>query len=72
MRDIIAEVIKFEFDITMCPAAVSKMVKKPGLTPQRPVRKAWQQNEKKVREWLDTRYPEIQRNTERLKAIVYL
>ena len=47
MRDIIAEVIKFEFDITMHPAAVSKMVKKPGLTPQRTVRKAWQQDEKK-------------------------
>ena len=72
MRDIIAEVIKFEFDITMHPAAVSKMVKKPSLTPQRPVRKAWQQDEKKVREWLDTRYPEIQRNTEKLNAIVYL
>lgn len=46
-RAIIAAVIKREFDVTMHPAAVSKMVKKLGLSPQRPVRKAWQQDEKK-------------------------
>ncbi len=46
-RDIIAAVIKTEFNITMHPAAVSKMLRKMGLTPQRPVRKAWQQSEKK-------------------------
>lgn len=46
-RDIIASVIKAEFNVTMHPAAVSKMLKKMGLTPQRPVRKAWQQSEKK-------------------------
>ena len=46
-RDIVASVIKTEFNISMHPAAVSKMLKKMGLTPQRPVRKAWQQSEKK-------------------------
>ena len=46
-RDIVAAVIKTEFDITMHPAAVSKMLRRIGLTPQRPVRKAWQQDEKK-------------------------
>lgn len=46
-RDIIAAVIKTEFNVTMHPAAVSKMLRKMGLTPQRPVRKAWQQSEKK-------------------------
>ncbi|WP_419835172.1 helix-turn-helix domain-containing protein [Endozoicomonas atrinae] len=40
-RDIVAAVIKTEFDITMHPAAVSKMLRRIGLTPQRPVRKAW-------------------------------
>ena len=46
-RDIVAAVIKTEFDTTMHPAAVGKMLKRNGLTPQRPVRKAWQQDEKK-------------------------
>ena len=46
-RDIVAAVIKTEFDVSMHPAAVSKMLKRIGLTPQRPVRKAWQQDEKK-------------------------
>ena len=46
-RDIIAAVIKTEFNVTMHPAAVSKMLRKMGLTPQRPVRKARQQSEKK-------------------------
>ena len=66
MHDIIAEVSKFEFDITMHPAAVSKMVKKPGLTPQRPVRKAWQQDEKKLESgWIHAipRFSGIQRDS---------
>ena len=46
-RDIVAAVIKTEFNVTMHPASVSKMLKRMGLTPQRPVRKAWQQSEKK-------------------------
>ena len=46
-RDIIAAVIKTEFNVTMHPASVSRMLRKMGLTPQRPVRKAWQQSEKK-------------------------
>ena len=48
-RDIVTLAIKKEFNITMHPAAVGKMVKKLGLTPQRPVRKAWQQDEKNIR-----------------------
>ena len=48
-RDIITLVIKKEFNIKIHPAAVGKMVKKLGLTPQRPVRKAWQQDEKNIR-----------------------
>ncbi|PJE77891.1 hypothetical protein CI610_03182 [invertebrate metagenome] len=46
-RDIIAAIIKIEFDVSMHPATVSKMLRKIGLTPQRPTRKAWQQSEKK-------------------------
>lgn len=46
-RDILAAVIKTEFGVTMHPATVSKMLRRIGLTPQRPVRKAWQQDEKK-------------------------
>ena len=70
-RDIVAAVIKTEFDITMHPAAVSKMLRRIGLTPQRPVRKAWQQDEKKVREYLDTRYPALRKLTEESGAIIY-
>ena len=70
-RDIVAAVIKTEFDITMHPAAVGKMLKRVGLTPQRPVRKAWQQDEKKVREYLDTRYPALRKQAEDSAAIIY-
>ena len=66
-----AAVIKTEFDITMHPAAVSKMLKRIGLTSQRPVRKAWQQDEKKVREYLDMRYPALRKQAEDSGAIIY-
>ncbi|WP_051789201.1 helix-turn-helix domain-containing protein [Endozoicomonas montiporae] len=46
-RDIVASVIKTEFNVSMHPAAVGKMLRRWGLSPQRPVRKAWQQDQKK-------------------------
>ena len=71
LRDIIASVIKAEFNVTMHPATVSKMLRKMGLTPQRPVRKAWQQSEKKVREYLDIRYSALRKLAEEKEAIIY-
>ncbi len=46
-------------------------VKKMGLSPQRPVRKAWQQSEKKVAQWLQERYPELRATAENHNAIIY-
>ena len=46
-RDVIASVIKSQFKVSMHPASVSKMLRRWKLSPQRPVRKAWQQDEKK-------------------------
>ena len=46
-RDIVASVIKQRFSVTMHPAAVGKMLKRMGFSPQRPTRKAWQQSKKK-------------------------
>ena len=45
-RDIVASVIQSEINISMHPASVGKMLRRWGMSPQRPIRKAWQQDQK--------------------------
>jgi transposase len=43
---------------------VGRYLKRWGFTPQRPIKRAYQRNEKKVEEWLETEYPAIKKQAE--------
>ena len=48
-----------------------KYLQKWGFTPQKPVRKAWQQSDEKVRKWLEETYPKIARRAKARGAVIY-
>lgn len=43
---------------------VGRYLKRWGFSPQRPIKRAYQRNEKKVEEWLETEYPAIKKQAE--------
>ena len=67
VRQLIAE----RFDVTLSEVSVGRLLKKLGLTPQKPLRRAWQQDPVKVDKWLTQEYPAIQKEAKKVGATVY-
>lgn len=58
-RGMIREVIRKQFGVRLSEVSVGRLLKKLGLTPQRPLRRAYQQDSKKVERWLKKEFPRI-------------
>ena len=58
-RKAIQTFIKEKFDIDLPKRTINHYLKRWDFTPQRPIKRAYEQNPKKVQEWLDSTYPDI-------------
>src|SRR6266536_2317057 len=50
-REMIAELIRREFDVSMSLSAVGRLLRRLGLSPQRPLWRAWQADPEAVERW---------------------
>ena len=53
------ELVKQEFGVTYHPAPMSRILKRLGFTPQKPVRRASQRDETAFEAWWEERWPEV-------------
>lgn len=60
-REAIQSLIMERFKIDMERRQVGRYLKRWGFTPQRPVKRAYERNDKAVRKWMDEEYPAIAR-----------
>jgi transposase len=58
-RKEVADLVRRRFGISISLPTTGKYLKSWGLSPQKPIRKSYEQNPEAVREWLDERYPAI-------------
>ena len=70
-RDMVRELIRREFGIAMSASAVGRLLHRLGLSPQRPLWRAWQADAEKVAAWKDTEYPAIAKQAKKQGATVY-
>ena len=67
----VGQIIAQRFDIKLSKASVCRLLGQLGLTPQRPVWRAYQQKPEEVQKWLDEEYPGIQRLARKEKAVIF-
>lgn len=67
-REAVRLTLKKIYRINIGLSAVGRLLKKLGLTPQKPMKKAYEQSSAKVREWLKEEYPKIQSLAKRARA----
>ena len=60
-RQAVQELIKQQVGIRLPIRTVGEYLRRWGFTPQKPVRKAYKQDPEAVTEWLEKKYPEIER-----------
>jgi transposase len=67
----IGQAISKRFGITLSKASVCRLLNQLGLTPQRPLWRAYQQNPEGVEKWLSDEYPRIKELAKTMKARIY-
>jgi transposase len=70
-RKIIAELILRQFHVELSLVTVGRILKKLGMSPQRPVYRAYQQDPEKVQIWKDETYPAIRAEAARVGATIF-
>jgi transposase len=68
---IIREVILKVFKVRMSEVSVWRTLKKLGLSPQRPLRRAYQQDPEAVKRFIEKEYPVIRKRAKRCRATIY-
>ena len=70
-RDLVRQLVKDRFGIEMSVWSVGRLLRRLGLSTQRPLRRAFQQDPVAVEEWKTVEYPKIAAEAKRLDAVVY-
>jgi transposase len=70
-RAMIREVIREKFGVRLSEVSVGRMLRKLGLSPQRPLRRAYERDPKLVETWRKKQFPEIRRLAKKERATLY-
>lgn len=70
-RKIVKELIKERFDVDVCLATVSAILSRLGITPQKPLRRAYERDPVAVHEWVGKTYPKLRRRAKANGASIF-
>jgi transposase len=70
-REAVGDLIARRYGVRVSVWTVGRMLRRWGFTPQKPVRRAFEQNSEEVRRWLQEAYPRIRAEAKRRKAEIY-
>jgi len=70
-RQIVADLITDRFAIELSVTAVGNLLHRLGLTPQKPLRRAYERDEEAVKEWKEKEYPKIQKESQKQGAEIF-
>lgn len=70
-REAVGQLIEDRYGIKLSRWQVGRYLKKWGYTPQKPIRKAFEQKPERVRKWLKEEFPAIKKRAQKENAVVY-
>src|SRR5512144_532059 len=70
-REMVRELIRREFDVRLSAVSVGRLLKKLGLSPQRPLWRAWQADPDTVERWQREEFPAIRKRAKAEGATIY-
>ena len=70
-RAMVRELIRREFGVALSEVSVGRLLRSLGLSPQRPLYRAYQQNPEAVRRWKTEEYPSIRAAAKQAGATIY-
>lgn len=70
-REAVQQLLFRKFEVAVSVWTVGRYLRAWGLTPQKPVRRAYEQNPAAVEQWLEAEYPAIRAEAQRQKAQIH-
>jgi len=70
-RSMIAVVIRRKFGIKLSDSSVGRLLRQLGLSCQKPLYRAYQQNSEAVKEWKERVFPDIKKKAKKVGATIY-
>ena len=70
-REAVRDLILDRYGVKVAITTVGNYLRAWGFTPQKPIRRAFEQNPVAVRQWLQETYPEIKRRAKAESAVIY-
>lgn len=69
-RGAVVELIEKQHGVQVTEQCAGEYLRKWDMTPQKPIRRAWQQNPTVVQEWMEVRFPRIKADAKRRGAMI--
>lgn len=70
-REMVGDLMRRKFGVNMTPQGVGKLLRRLGLSPQRPLVRAYEQNPERVRWWKEEEYPRIHAEAKAAGASIF-
>lgn len=70
-REAVQQLIEQRYGVVLSVKQVGRYLKLWGYTPQKPIRKAFEQKPEQVKQWLEKEYPAIKKRAAKEKGIIY-
>lgn len=70
-REAVQQLIKEKYGVELSRWQVGRYLNSWGYTPQKPIRKAFEQKPEQVKQWLDKEYPAIKKRAAKEKGTIY-
>lgn len=70
-RELVAQLIQKKFGIKLSKWSVGRLLSQLGLSPQKPLKKAYQKSPELVEKWLKKQYPQIKAQAKKHGATIY-
>lgn len=70
-REMVRDLIRKKYDVKLHAVSVGRLLRKIGLSPQKPLHRAFQQNPKLIQSWIDEEFPKIKALAKREKAEIF-
>jgi transposase len=70
-RSIIAEMIRDRFEVSLTLPSVGRLLASLEITPQKPLRRAYERDEKEIRKWIEEKYPALRKRAKQRGAEIF-